>query len=437
MIIIPSASEAASTINCQFYNVGPIYTCLANKVALNGSPTGITGSNIPGYNNSRVLEFRVAFPNNFTLIPSRIFEVFTNLELLNLFNVRLASLAGFQNCSKLQEVIIRSNPLTAITDSFAETCTSIKLIVMTANQIATIGSDAFKGLANLEYLDLRNNQINALNNRTFQYSPKLISINLYNNKIAELEPTTFATLKVLTYLYLRLNVITRLEAKLFRNNTALKLIDLSSNKIEMVAPTIFDTWTSTNTTVDLLSNICINKTYSPLINSSAIATDFGMCFENYPVEIIEICATTSECRFYLDEFRVYTCVIERTDSCLIAINGTHQPGYADQNVTAVYVRNSYLKTIPNFLLQHFVNLEKLSVKATGVMSLPSTSFQSCRKLKQLDLSYNDIAVIDDATFANCSNLEYVDLTGNNFGTLKRSQFVNNNRLQVIVLHKQY
>lgn len=115
--------------------------------------------------------------------------------------------------------------------------------------------------SNLEELTAYKNNLEAIRSFYFDNMRRVQIIDLSFNKIIVIERGSFKDLFNVKYLYLGNNQIDTLDRDLFKAMVNLKNLDLAHNKINSMDPTTFEVSGGKLLEVNILSNVCLNKTY--------------------------------------------------------------------------------------------------------------------------------------------------------------------------------
>ncbi|CAG9811674.1 unnamed protein product [Chironomus riparius] len=136
----------------------------------------------------------------------------------------------------------------------------------------------------------------------------------------------------------------------------------------------------------------------------------------------------------------YTCSInignpfEKLD--FTHINGTHWPGYNDDDVLAVITGYSTSSiNIPPIICNKFQNTETLSYRSMGLGIILNEAFAGCTKVKSIDLSNNRITLVDENSFIENVMLEKLHFGSNELVSLPESVFLNVPNLVHLYLEK--
>ncbi|CRK97135.1 CLUMA_CG010532, isoform A [Clunio marinus] len=152
-------------------------------------------------------------------LPIDIFQHYPNAEILYAANLGLKTLsrALFENANRLVDVHLEGNNLTGLDEFLFHGAVNLRRIVLSNNQITTMGKDTFKKMI-----------VKSLNAFDNPYQRKLEEIDLSNNQLMDLEYETFSQLNSLKILLLAHNNI-KLKFGLFP--VLLKKLDLSYNQL--------------------------------------------------------------------------------------------------------------------------------------------------------------------------------------------------------------
>lgn len=463
---------ALSTVNCDFEKIASTYVCnpaSVNPIVKENQDIQVNGTHLSGLGNEDVSYVRFNSPLTLQYVPTKLFEIFENIEIFGLQNVNLMTLTSqaFSNCYKLKSLHIDGNKkLTEIPAGFAEDCGNVENLYMPGNAIKTIDKEAFKGLQNLNYLVLTKNDIEELNVDVFNNLGQLQHLFLDQNKIKIINNDLFYPLRKLQLLSITQNQIEEISAEIFRNNPLLDQIFLDDNKIVAIDAKFFDEFPGTREEYEYRfhNNNCTNSSVSSKIEGAENFSDFEMCFlawnkthhkqhekeefstDNDVIPFTE--ATTeaftaqnefyiSDCRYFLNENRKYTCVLENVDLVLKMIGGSHYGDFGDGNVTQLFFFNSILSKVPPIVFQKFPNLEFLSVANTQMTIINDQTFDDCGKLQKIDASGNNIIKIVETSLKNCKNLKTIDVSGNPIEYVDGEIFYYDPQLKHIILHRNF
>lgn len=341
------------------------------------------------------------------------------------------------------------------------------------NWIQSIDKDAFKGLVNLEYLTINGNNFTSVDPATFTHTPKMISLVMKNGKLLKIHADTFATLSFLDSLYLSENEIESLPALKFGGIQSLQSINFEKNKINEIDPEILVSYPGSREHFYYLmtDNICVSGSYSmvsQLIDWQACVNNWN---NNHPTSSTTIvsssttiahssttfapspsppppsspkppcasCISHKTCRYFLDHDDVYSCVIEDVQLAMDSITGEHETingkTFTDENVKAVYLKNSILSIVPSEIFKNFPNIEFLSIPNTQMTIIDDNTFPLCGiMLKRLDVSGNQITKITDSSLMKCQALELINLSQNPFEDLNTELFRLDPQLKHVILN---
>ena len=205
---------------------------------------GIT--NLPnGFLDSLInLERFEAADNAITTIDADFFQFNLRLRTLYLYGNRLTTIdrQWLRTLNRLSAFWIQENKITTIgANAFTTTTdgqtytgpTALNNLYLHDNEVATIHSDAFKGL-NLWTLRLDGNNLASLPSDVFDEMPRVADLRLYGNQLTHIEPGTFDKQTNLRNLYLDRNRLRSIDANIFQNLTRLAFLRLDNNQISEI-----------------------------------------------------------------------------------------------------------------------------------------------------------------------------------------------------------
>lgn len=108
---------------------------------------------------------------------------------------------------------------------------SLKELILEANQIEEIHPNAFQDLTNLETLYLSRNKLTRIDENIFKGLSNLYLLIVNNNEINEIDEFAFSDLSNLGRLDLSHNMIEQLGSNVFRNLTKLQFLTLHNNQL--------------------------------------------------------------------------------------------------------------------------------------------------------------------------------------------------------------
>lgn len=474
-LLLVAIASSTSTIKCNFEKISSYYSCNPESVVgvFNEEEREIlvNGTHISGFIDDDVTYLRFNSPLTFNYVPTKVFETFSNIQIFGLHSVNLTSLSSkaFKNCFKLNSLHIDGNENFAIlTSSFAEECSNIKNIYMSNNGLKTIESDAFKGLENLNYLVLSKNQLTNFPSTIFTHTPNLEFLFLDHNQIVNFHADLFYPMKKLQLLSATFNLIELISLDIFQNKPLLNQIFLDNNHIDVIEPEFFDEFLKKFEYYEFrfYNNNCtstaIIASKNPHEDKHYDGEKVSLCFENwFDLQRVELEVSTEEidqlsstalsmdieeitvisfehnCRFFLNENRKYSCVLENVELVLSSVGGDHLDDFSDLNVTQLFFTNSVLSKIPPVIFKKFPNLEFLSVANTQMSIINDQTFGDCNKLRKINASENQITKIVETSLKNCKMLEEIDLSENPIEALDGEIFHSDPHLKRIILHRNY
>jgi Leucine-rich repeat (LRR) protein len=458
LLLLPIVNTLSSpTLVCDFGKVLSTYSCnpisVNPQITLENEEIIVNGSHLSGLTDDDITYVRLNSPLTFRFVPTQLFEVFPNLETFGLQSVNLTRLTSgaFSNCFKMKSLTIDGNKgLKEIPEAFAEECGSLKNLYMPGNGIVSIDKNAFTGLHNLLYLVLTQNNIEQLHAETFNHVRNLQHLFIDYNRLKHLESGVFYPLRRLQLLSATHNAIEELSLAPFRNNPLLDALFFDYNEIIAIESDFFAAFPGNRESYEI--RFCGNNCTGVVLSSEDERSEnFDVCIEKWNKthsnEVhVEFGLTTApptisthkrDCRYFLNEHRKYTCVLECVDLVLTAIGGPHYEQYSDMDVTQVFFTDSVLSRVPSILYEKFPNLEFLSVARTQMAIINDQTFGECGRLQKIDASGNKITQIVETSLRNCTELLTIDVSGNPIEFVDGELFAYDPQLKHIILQKKF
>ncbi|XP_070496634.1 carboxypeptidase N subunit 2-like [Chironomus tepperi] len=404
------------------------------------------------YENTSIIKLNFDSPNLINYIPTTIFRIFPNLQIIQMNNVSMSNLTtdAFAYCDNLTTISIIYNNFPRIPSKFAYRCKNLNKISLNYNLIVGIDEDAISGLKNLKVLDLSHNKISCIPSKLFESSLDIQNISFKNNEIKVLDKELFGKLRTIKIINFDGNKIAFIPMMSFDQSAmknSLNLI-LNDNPLYAIEPKFIEkvftdenSQLSINLTMTKSEGICIPSEFEhkviQQINFKSADKALSKCYAHWSSEMSEIkslchvsesdnsndlnlfdstsnkCKVGAVCRYYIDHLKQYTCVIEDIDSSSSYISGNHiSELFSDNEVISVFIRNSMLSTIPSIVFEKFPNLTFLTISNSTMTFIHERTLTKCENLKYLDVSDNNILHISKYAFRMCSNLQIIDLSKN-------------------------
>lgn len=379
--------SSAVEFPCEYITSSEGYSCTipyGSKVIVDQQDEffTITGKHLSQLRNEDVTSLYINQPNVLKFFPTNLFKVFNNLHKILLYDVKLTTWItdAITDCVSLETINIQTNNFRKLARGFAESCSNVKVLILTDNGIDTIGEHDFEGLTNLEELYLDMNSITSLDASMFTYTPKLKIFEVGRNNISSLDKNTFSSLSRLESIDLSLNRIQFLPDLVFGNEQVYNGINLVYNKIEAIDPSFFNQPLAETypLSISLVGNDCVNMNFNRYPNPPT-EDKLQNCYANWNGTPTIKTTTTRrlltdshrDCRYFIDQNNMYSCVLENVNINLTSIGGEHQiiQGFffTDANVKAVHIRGSIINNIPRSILEKFPNIETFSVTLSKFM----------------------------------------------------------------------
>uniref|UniRef100_A0A1I8ECL6 Leucine Rich Repeat family protein n=1 Tax=Wuchereria bancrofti TaxID=6293 RepID=A0A1I8ECL6_WUCBA len=135
----------------------------------------------------------------------RLFQVFKNLEVLDLSENMLTKVPSFKELSNLRQIHLRHNKISRVETLAFSSNRKLQLISLQSNKITAMSRNSFDSLDELVVLNLANNVIKKIERVMLDGMRNLQQLNLRNNSLTVLENTTFTSVSKITTLDLAHN----------------------------------------------------------------------------------------------------------------------------------------------------------------------------------------------------------------------------------------
>jgi Leucine-rich repeat (LRR) protein len=214
-------------------------------------------------------------------IPASVFTTFPNVKELRMVKEKLRVIKPktFINAHNLKVLNLHYHQIKRLEAKTFEGLAKVETLILSHGSLSQIDVGAFNGLDNLENLYLFSNKLKSFSSEIFQNLLKLKLIYLNHNLIDQLDEDSFSHLEKLESLTLCDNDLEALPGALFGNNKLLKHVDFSRNKLVNIPAKLFAHLYVE--TLDLASNVCIDKKYKRKESGSGIdeviENDLSVC----------------------------------------------------------------------------------------------------------------------------------------------------------------
>lgn len=149
-------------------------------------------------------------------------------------NIQTIAEGAFAGLDGLETLNISGNSIRQLSANVFTTV-QLKVLDLSRNDMAVIGSSTFIYLRYLEELDLRKNSIQYLGEDTFTGLIALKSLYLTNNDISVIAPNTFAGMRSLIRLDMSYNSLTQISGEMFGpNRLPLRKLFLRNNYLDAI-----------------------------------------------------------------------------------------------------------------------------------------------------------------------------------------------------------
>lgn len=167
------------------------------------------------------------------IVPSEnIFSYFMNLEMLEMKGVGVKQLDPIINCFPLELIILSQNQITSLGAGVFIECEKLDTLDLSENEISKINDNAFSSLKYLTNLDLSKNKLTKITRKSFKPMKKLRKLSLQGNKLKETPHDVFNDLFDLLELDLSDNPLTRIDFRVFDFTIHIETLRLRGTEIK-------------------------------------------------------------------------------------------------------------------------------------------------------------------------------------------------------------
>lgn len=140
-----------------------------------------------------VTHLRWTWPANIQQMPTVWFEIFPNLESLDISGMGVETMTQntFKNAGRLKTLIMEDNKIQILSMEIFKIASNLETIEMNNNKISEMEDLCLKGLNKLISLDMSNNRIEKLTRNTLAGAPKLATVTFSANRIHTIEDGAF------------------------------------------------------------------------------------------------------------------------------------------------------------------------------------------------------------------------------------------------------
>lgn len=176
-----------------------------------------------------------------TELQANDFRGLSSLRVLRLDDNSLATLPAriFSGLSALEELSLHGNSLSTLPDSVFRGLSALEELRLNENSLRELPEPIFDGLSSLRWLGLEDNSLNGLPQKVFSGLESLTNLNLRSNQLSALHDKIFAGLASLQTLDLSSNHLNSLSRDIFSGLASLTSLELSGNNLKTLPEGIF------------------------------------------------------------------------------------------------------------------------------------------------------------------------------------------------------
>ena len=363
--------------------------------------------------------------NYFSTIPWQNICLLKKLQIFNITSNKLTS-AKFHQCfmqlKSLHAIGISNNPIGRIQpeDFSCLKNSSIKYLYMDGIGIKTLSKEHFQYLKAIIFLNIQNNSLTALSEDVFNFMPHLSFLFLARNYLGKVPDKELSRLFQLKTLDLRYNGIRNCKLGLsFQRLRCLEQLDLSHNNIKFLTNDSFSNLNNSKNFKELIimdSNLKMidSGTFSPLANLETL-------------NIAENCMNASivEQAFYgfSTTYGLQKIVIDKNN--FTDLTGETFQYLGNTSILFFKVRKAKIEIIYSDTFKYFPMLQYLYIRDNHITEIRADAFKYTTNLIKIDMKNNKLSLLPDAASVGLQSLKKFVLLLNQVGkpVLKSDTFV--------------
>jgi Leucine-rich repeat (LRR) protein len=251
IISVISAQKQSFRLNCKTTKDDvDLYRCGSTGI-LNNSPPNITLPSRTTLRDIRRILLSASGTNNKNSLKDLLnlepFEIFENLETIEIETHTLSSMALTNSMANLTVLKIYGNKLKTFTTSELTEEMKMETLIVSNNKISTLDKGLFDKMPNLNTLNFNHNNIKSFDSEILKPSTMLQTLDLSFNQIKKLDITFWQSISSsVEVIRLNENEIGEFPSGAFKKLTKLEKLNLSKNKLKsfvtadlkLMAPTV-------------------------------------------------------------------------------------------------------------------------------------------------------------------------------------------------------
>ena len=304
-----------------------------------------------------------------------------------------------QNLTMLQEVMLRFNRISHISDGAFSNMPSLRHVNLGSNRIANLSGDVFQNVPKMRILDLTDNQLTAVDG-SFENLSSLTKLVLTRNRIEQLAETTLKPLTSLVYFMADENQISYVSPTAFHSLKELSYLSLANNPLGSMD--------------DLLSK-----------NTLLSYLDLGQCqLQTFPAGLPWATRYIQLSRNNITKISKDTFLQTRFLGIIILDENKMtevEPGafMPIAHLQQIWLNGNRLTSFPSPIPS---SVDTVCIEENEITQLADVDFPEHSKMKLLSLKGNKIDRIDPFAFSRLSSLHKLYLGGNAIAELKEKLF---------------
>lgn len=120
-----------------------------------------------------------------------------------------------------------------------------------------------------------------------------------------------------------------------------------------------------------------------------------------------------------------------TDSTIVEVSKSHLPGYSNEDVIALHIKNQPIDVIPKNIDSFFVNLELIHFENCPIRSFTKDDLKIFKELRYFLIQSGKLTTISGDAFKYSAKLQYIDLSFNKITDVGKGIFDHTPKLNTV------
>lgn len=322
--------------------------------------------------------------------------------------------------TKINELIVLNQHALFLPAGIGQVFPNLVQLTVTNSHLTRLNSNSLN-LVNLKVLALAGNQISDIFKTDLDKLERLENLNLSGNRIKKIKVGVFDNLVELKVLALDGNEIEEIDNELFSKNLKLTSIFLRKNQLKFIGSEILTPLSLLNI-IDFSENLCVKAIYAETsikklnhIFSDKCSKPSRLCCRFLKLSDQDVSCRAVDFTFQNKNTKLSS--VKSLDACtaedsLIDARVISRSDNSElEDVTILEIIDETVTFLPSNLAEHFLQLTKLVVVNSKLMSLSKRDFAGLLFVNFIDVSRNELTLLEPGLFDEVP-LKHLDISSN-------------------------